>query len=928
LFRSVPADPDLSFVVVTHLATGRISFLRDILRRYSALPVSEIAEGQVPQPNHIHVLNEGAALTLENGAFRLRKSAANHPEREPINLFLNSLAEEFGERSIAVVLSGGGSDGALGVKAIKEHGGVSLAQGFNSTGPRHSGMPKSAIATGLVDFVLPTEQMGPKLVDLAKRSRALRESNGLTGERLAIAKRDICIILRQQIGHDFQGYKDKTFMRRVHRRMQVRQKEKIGEYLALLRSDPDEVQALFHDLLIGVTSFFREKEAFEALERHVIASIVEGKGPGDTLRIWVPGCATGEEVYSIAILVLERLDRVKAKPKVQIFATDIDEASLSVARAGRYPIGLLKPVSAERMTRFFSGEEDGLSVRKEVRDLCIFSSHNLLGDPPYSRMDMISCRNLLIYLDAETQGHVISVLHYALKPGAFLFLGTSENVSKQGELFAPVDKKSRIFKRREGSHAVSLPTVFARASRLGGSTEPHRQGQAPLRQNVEMAVLERFAPAHVVVNREGDVLYYSARTGKYLEAAQGSPNRQLLAMARKGLRLELRGALREAIETRRRVQRDHVEVEVEDRLQLVTLIVEPFPDQSTESLYLVLFNDVGSAFRPGEPAFPGFSPRSGKEGSEQLESELRETKERLQSTVEEYETALEELKSANEELVSVNEELQSTNEELETSKEEIQSVNEELHTVNQELNVKVDELDRANTDLKNLFESTQIGSIFLDRRLIIRNFTPAVTSIFSLIPSDRGRPLTDIASHVRHSELSPDIPPVLAGQGSRERHVVASDGKTYLARLHPYVTAEGGIDGIVLTFMDVTGLVRAEEHQRALVAELNHRVKNMLTVVMSLAMQILARNEDPAAFANAFLDRLHALSSTYDLLSNENWSDVSLRTIVQHELSPFSEERTSIDGPQIMLQPKPALSFGMVLHELATNARQVRRSIR
>jgi two-component system CheB/CheR fusion protein len=361
-------------------------------------------------------------------------------------------------------------------------------------------------------------------------------------------------------------------------------------------------------------------------------------------------------------------------------------------------------------------------------------------------------------------------------------------------------------------------------------------------------------------------------------------------------------------------------VEVDDRIQLVTLIVEPFADQNAEALYLVLFNDVGSAFKPGESAFPGFGQQRGKEGSEHLESELRETKERLQSTVEEYETALEELKSANEELVSVNEELQSTNEELETSKEEIQSVNEELNTVNQELNVKVDELDRANTDLKNLFESTQIGTVFLDRRLIIRSFTPAVTSIFSLIPGDRGRPLTDIASHVRHSELSQDIEPVLAGEGSRERRVVASDGKTYLARLHPYMTAEGRIDGIVLTFMDVTSLVRAEEHQRALVAELNHRVKNMLTVVMSLAMQILARNEDPAAFANAFLDRLHALSRTYELLSNENWSDVSLRTIVQQELGPFSEERISIDGPQVMLQPKPALSFGMVLHELATNA--------
>jgi two-component system CheB/CheR fusion protein len=424
----------------------------------------------------------------------------------------------------------------------------------------------------------------------------------------------------------------------------------------------------------------------------------------------------------------------------------------------------------------------------------------------------------------------------------------------------------------------------------------------------------------VVVNRDGDVLYYSARTGKYLEPAAGSPNRQVMAMARKGLRLELRSALREAMETNRRTIRGQVEVEVEDRLQLITLTVEPLSGQNQETLFLILFSDLGAPYKPGESAFPAGLRRDGDEGADHLDRELRETRERLQSTIEEYETALEELKSANEELVSVNEELQSTNEELETSKEEIQSINEELQTVNQELNVKVEELDRTNTDLKNLFESTQIGTIFLDRNLVIRSYTPAITRIFNLIPGDRGRPLTDIATQIPYDELKTDVQEVLAGRGSRERRVLAADRSAYLARLHPYVTGEGRITGIVLTFMEVTGLVRAEEHQRALVAELNHRVKNMLTVVMSLAMQSLAKNHDPAAFSQSFMDRLHALSRTYEVLSRESWSDVPLRTIVQQELTPFAQDRVVIEGPKIMLQPKPALSFGMVVHELATNA--------
>jgi two-component system CheB/CheR fusion protein len=540
-------------------------------------------------------------------------------------------------------------------------------------------------------------------------------------------------------------------------------------------------------------------------------------------------------------------------------------------------------------------------------------------------MDLISCRNLLIYLNSELQGHVIPIFHYALKPNGFLFLGTSENISQHGDLFTSVDKKNRVFQRRgDGAAMPHLPVLFRRHGVAVGSVESKGPAGRSLRQSVETRVLERYAPAHVVVTREGDVINYSAGTGKYLEAPPGRPSRALMAMARKGLRLPLRSALHEAVESQRTVVRDNVELEGVDKSEFVRIAVEPLHDDDNETLYLVVFGDLRApAALEGPPA----KQRKGKARDanlEQLERELRETRERLQSMAEEYETAIEELKSSNEEMVSVNEELQSTNEELETSKEELQSVNEELQTVNHELTVKIDELDRANSDLKNLYESTEIATIFLDRDLIIRSFTPAVTRIFNLIPGDRGRPLSDIAHHLDYPELPQDIQQVFGARQPLERRVNRRDGTAhYIVRALPYWTGSGKVEGAVLTFSDVTGLAQAEEQQRVLVAELNHRVKNMLTVIVSIATQTLKNSDDVEAGRDAFLDRLHAMARAYELVSRDQWGDVSLLDVVRQEVEPYRtgrDDRVVIEGPAVSLKPKLALSLGMIIHELGTNS--------
>jgi two-component system, chemotaxis family, CheB/CheR fusion protein len=925
-FRGLPPAPGLALVVVTHLSPERESLLPEIVGRYTALPVQVATDGMQVRNDHVYVMPAKAILGIENRRLTLRKSSS-YRQHKPIDIFMSALAVDIGELAGGVVLSGGDADGTLGVKAIKERGGITFAQIGDGFGPQHPDMPDAAISSGLIDFAIPVEDMGAKLVEFARGTdlfSQIRDDGAENSEDQGISQSlpEIYAILRNQIGHDFSGYKIKTFIRRIQRRMQVTQLATIEAYVERLRQEPTEVGALFRDLLINVTNFFRDADAFEALATTVIPKIFEGRGADDTVRIWVPGCATGEEVFSIAILAREHMETLTAVPRVQIFATDIDERALAVARTARYPGPLLDSVSAERRKRFFVSDGVSYVVSKDVRDLCIFSPHSVIRDPPFSRIDLVSCRNLLIYFGVDVQNQVIPTFHYALRPEGYLFLGSAENASQFADLFAPIEKRHRIFRRRSDSASPRLPIALS-GVRPGAGTDllPRRQPLAglALRQAVEEHVVEHFAPPHVVVNHDGDVVYYSTRTGKYLEAPAGAPTRQLLTMVRRGLRLDLRTLFREVIEAGRAATRSGVSLDSEDGgMQLVNLTIKPLDDRDGgEPLYLVLFSDHGPALSREEALNRAQVGHS--DAAAHIERELRETRDRLQSMIEEYETALEELKSSNEELVSVNEEMQSTNEELEASKEELHSVNEELHTVNAELHGKVDALDRANSDLQNLFESTEVATIFLDRKLVIRSFTPAVTKVFNILPTDKGRPITDLSSRLNLTGFSDDIAKVFAGADPIERRVGgAGQDPHYLVRLAPYRDGDRKIRGVVVTFIDVTSLTRSEARQRVLIAELQHRTRNFLSIVQALAQQTLGNGGSLQEFST----RLAALGRVQSLVTKASERQLDLGDIIRSELQAVgaTEDKVSVSGPAVPLGFELVQTIGLALHELTTNA--------
>jgi two-component system, chemotaxis family, CheB/CheR fusion protein len=915
-FKAVPQENGIAFVVVTHLDPNRESMLAGILGRATQMPVVNARDGEPAEAQHVYVLPPGAILTIREGRLRLRPTSSVDRERTPIDLFFSSLAEDQGEHAIGIVLSGGGTDGTLGLKAIKEKGGLTIAQGSNVSRPRFSEMPASAIAAGFVDLSLPVEDIPERLLAY------VRDFGAFDPEQPSDALSNIYTLLRRRTGHDFSAYKDTTFHRRVQRRMQVLQTASLEDYVERLRKEPEEVSALFRDLLIGVTDFFRDVAAFHALETLVIPKLFEGKSVGDEVRVWVAGCSSGEEAYSIAILLREQMDQLRVVPRVQIFATDIDEAALSLARAARYLPMLAKDVSPERLGRFFVPEAGSYRVAREVRDMCIFSSHSVIRDPPFSRIDLISCRNLLIYLKPEPQSQIIPLFHYATRPGGFLFLGLSENVSRHTESFFPIDRRNRIFRRREMITRSNLPIRQflpngAWAGPAAGANQSLPPQRTDLLRKVANTVAEYFAPAYVIVDERDQALFFSAGTGKYLQAAAGPPSRDVVAMARPGLRADLRAGLRGARESGQRDTRDRIAVQVNGGIQTINLVIEPIAE-GNETVYAVVFIDAG-AIRQEEGRAAAVQP-VGEDAAQQTERELQETKERLNATIEELETANEEFRSSNEELLSVNEELQSSNEELETSKEELQSVNEEMQTVNAELHNKIEELDRANTDLQNLFQSSQIATIFLDRNLVIRSFTPAVTKIFSLIPGDRGRPLTDIVSRLDHQDLEVDIRAVFASGETIERSVsLAGDSIYYLARILPYRGNDQVIDGVVVTFVDVTNILAAEEQSNALAAELSHRVKNSLAVVSSIAERTLEEGDSK----DRFVSRLHALAQTHELLSRGQWTEASLRDLILAELSPHAVgdgANVRVSGPPVLLKPRAALVLSMVFHELTTNA--------
>ncbi len=831
-FSGMPTDqdPGMAFVLVQHLAPDHKSILSDLIRRYTRMQVFEVEDGMAVKINCAYIIPPNYDMAFLQGTLHLLEPVAPRGQRLPIDYFFQSLADDQREHAIGIVLSGTGSDGTLGVRAIKDAGGMVMAQ--NTASSEFDGMPRNAIATGLVDYQLPPAEMPTQLMTYAAHAfgKLPRTILPVTPKTEGALKK-IFVLLRAQTGHDFSQYKPSTIYRRIERRMAVHQIETIDAYVKYLQQTPPEVEALFRDLLIGVTNFFRDPEAFQVLEKHVIPKLFAAKAAGSTVRVWSAGCSTGEEAFSLAILLFERMEALKQSYTVQVFATDIDSRAITSARIGLFPASIAADLSPERLARFFTLEPGGLAYRihKGIRDLLVFSEQDLIKDPPFSKLDLNSCRNLLIYLDSNLQKKLIPLFHYALNPAGMLFLGSSEGVGEFDSLFTVLDRKAKLYQRKEdllGVQRSALSRFMAPVKAVDqslparGSQKTAYPTKLPLRELMEQALLRYIAPASALVNAGGDIVYLHGRTGTYLEPTAGEAGIQnIMKMAREGLRPSLSTALHHAVTTQTTSFAPNIRVKTNGHYTQVNISVHPVatatPGTPDAPLYLVMLEE---APEPTEVAMAAATARGAgiapdtQARIQALTQELRAKDEYLQSTHEELESSNEELKSSNEEMQSVNEELQSTNEELETSKEELQSVNEELATVNTELQTKVIDLSRANNDMNNLLAGTGVGTVFVDFQLRILRFTPAASSIINLILSDVGRPVAHIVSNlVGYTDLVTDIKAVLNTLVPIEREVQTPEGQWYTLRIQPYRTLDNVIEGAVISFVVITEMVKTRE---------------------------------------------------------------------------------------------------------------------
>ncbi|MFO7801053.1 MAG: CheR family methyltransferase [Desulfovermiculus sp.] len=824
-FSQVPEDSGMAFIVMMHLAPDQPSMLPELLQKVSAVPVSMASDGQSLVPDRVYIVPPRTEISIYKNVIQLL-APVDKAFSLPIDFFFRTLAADRKSRAAAVILSGTGSDGSVGLKEIKDHEGLVLAQSEESA--KHDGMPGSARSTGLVDMTLDPEQMPRKLVSYFKQpvqAGAKKADDGPQGDWL----QKIFALLRVQAGHDFSFYKTNTIQRRISRRMLLNQIEEYETYLAFLRQDPHELNALFQELLIGVTNFFRDPKSFESLKNEVLPKALAELQDDACFKVWVPGCSTGEEAYSLAITILECLDAFPGKRVcLQIFGTDIDKKAIAKAREGLYSASIQADVSQERLERFFSRQGNAYRIRKEVRDAIIFSVQDVLKDPPFSRLNLLSCRNLLIYLNTEAQKRLLPLFHYTLVPGGILMLGSSETIGGFNNLFKPLNYTWKIYKRRDVPQhlldRVEFPTGRQEAAPVKNSQiRSTHEAKANLEQVTRNLLLERFAPAAAVIDSQGSIQYIQGKTGKYLELSSGMPTQNILDMARQGLRVELSIAMRKAVASNKETIRRRVRVLGSAGEQAINLYVVPLDMyKALIGSFLVVFQDVefqarGTGEQPGEQ--PG-EQQGGREAdsSEQfktrvaeLEQELQETRESHQSVVEELESSNEELKSTNEELQSSNEELQSTNEELESSKEELQSLNEELQTVNSELQSKVQELSEARDDINNLLSSTEIAIVFVDNNLKIKRFSQQAAGIISLIDSDVGRPLAHQSTQIQDVDLIQDVRQVLDSLMPVEKEIRTVQDKWYILRIMPYRTTENSIQGAVITFRDINEQKKAQE---------------------------------------------------------------------------------------------------------------------
>lgn len=844
-FKAMPADSGMIFVVVMHLSATHDSMMPEVIGHVTDMPVTHAQNGEKVELNHVYVIPPGKHMVVIGDRLRLIELENERGKRVAVDLFFRSLADSYGPHASAIMLSG--ADGAQGIRRIKERGGLTIAQDLAEA--EHPEMPKSAIETGMIDWVLETAQMPQRLLQYRGNEKRLKLPpedipasqplpTSATDEGEA-ALRDILIFLRTRTGRDFSYYKRATILRRIARRMQVCDVDELSAYLTYIRVHPGESAALLQDLLISVTNFFRDRNVFDALE-NLVPKLFEGKTHNDSVRAWIPACATGEEAYSVAMLLLEHASKLELPPAIQVFACDLNDDAIRVARAGHYPDTICADVSEERLSRFFVKEHRGYRVRRELREMVLFATHDVLKDPPFSRMDLVSCRNLLIYLSRHAQQRAITTFHFALKPSGLLLLGSSEAVDDDSTLFKTLDKKHRIYApvmttkpslpfaaipgglvrivdakvktsrdlttqaKADGNNPSSAPSLVS-LSGLGAAWDRHALTE------LHYKLIERFAPPSLAVNSEQQIIHLSELAGNFLKLSGGEPSLNLLRVVHPDLRTELRSALFRAAESGEPVESSEVITTIGGQPCSVKMRV--CPDYELMPGCMLVIFETSDPRREGSPAPDVVTSAASERAVRNLERELEQVKRELRQTVEQYDASTEELKAGNEELQAMNEELRSATEELETSREELQSINEELTTVNQEMKYKMEELARANSDLQNLMASTSVATVFLDRELVITRYTPNAAAIFNIIPSDIGRPLAHLKHSLNYSDLIAEAEQVLQTLVPMEREV--NDGtRWYISRIQPYRTLEDQIAGVALTLVDVTERNRAVEALR------------------------------------------------------------------------------------------------------------------
>jgi two-component system, chemotaxis family, CheB/CheR fusion protein len=912
----MPSDSGMAFVIVQHLSREQKSIMDELLQKHTAMKVCLIEDGMAVEANGVYLNPPGGHATVRDGVLHLEPYTEATRRRDlPIDRFFTSLAADQGDRAICVVLSGTGADGTLGLEAVKSTGGMTIAQQQDQA--QFGDMPRHAVESGLVDLVLPVEEMPAAITRYAKGLSAGKPGPVAGAHGLDSAPLDsVFSIVYERTGRDFSHYKSSTVLRRINRRMAACHILNVAEYAHRLRKDEAEVSALCQDMLISVTSFFRDPQAFEVLAEEVVPKLLEGRSADAVLRVWVPACGTGEEAYSIAILLVEAMEKRQRYIDVQIFATDLYDRAIEVARAGTYPDTIAEDVSPDRLAKFFIKEDSRYTVKKTIRERIVFAAHDLVRDPPFSKTNLISCRNVLIYMDVVLQRGLLRLFHYSLNENGFLFLGSSEALGDCQKHFSVLDKTWRIFRRKTGAprdldeHRMGLIHGAKTVSHLDPEIEP--TNDARVRQLAEKTILEDYAPPCILINEKLDILYFHGETERYLCPPTGEPSFNILRMAKKELRYTLGRLLRQAAEEHRTITREGLGIQHGNQMTTFDLVVRPLTRPAKmRGLTLVVFESASApeqtAARRETEAAKGENPVDPYTAA--LEQELESTKDYLETTIRELETSYEDLRSTNEEFQAANEELQSTNEELETSREELQSTNEELETVNAELKTKVDELAEANSYLSHLLSSTDIGMIFLDLDLRIKRFTPSATWLFNLIAGDVGRPIGDISTKGEWAHLVEDIRKVLETLNTQQREVCGAEGKWFLVHLLPYRTPENVIDGVVITFTDITELRKAQERTseaqgyREYAESIIDTVHEPLLVVDG-ALRAVSANRD---FYRTFgLSADHTKGRLIYDLGDRQWDIPELRRLLEEVLPQKAViEEFRVDHPSVLGAPRP-----------------------